>query len=50
MPGAPNMKMFSREDLMNNNFGAKDEEDDADDDDEDDDQFPSKLVHEPSLS
>ena len=35
---------------MNNNFGAKDEEDDADDDDEDDDQFPSKLVHEPSLS
>ncbi|CAA7406702.1 unnamed protein product [Spirodela intermedia] len=39
MPGAPNMKMYSREDLMNNNFGAED----ADEDEEDDDDFPSKL-------
>ncbi|KAM7509645.1 hypothetical protein LguiA_020098 [Lonicera macranthoides] len=40
MPGAPGMKMYSREDLMNNKFGDEDE------DDEDDDvesQFPSKL-------
>ncbi|CAI9100533.1 OLC1v1037657C3 [Oldenlandia corymbosa var. corymbosa] len=44
MPGAPGMKMYSRDDLMNmKNFG----EDDADEDeDEDDDEtnFPSKLV------
>lgn len=40
MPGAPGMKMYSREDLMNQNFG----DDDADDDEEDDTaEFPSKL-------
>jgi hypothetical protein len=40
MPGAPGMKMYSREDLMNNKFG----DEDADDDDEDDEsQFPSNL-------
>ncbi|PPD98018.1 hypothetical protein GOBAR_DD04957 [Gossypium barbadense] len=40
MPGAPNMQMYSREELMNmKNFGG-----DADDDeDEDEDQFPSNL-------
>ncbi|KAI4350715.1 hypothetical protein L6164_005144 [Bauhinia variegata] len=41
MPGAPNMKMYSRDDLMNKkNFGE-----DADDEDEDDDEadFPSNL-------
>lgn len=46
MPGAPNMKMYSREDLMNmNNIGGEDADED-DDDEEDDDQadFPSKLV------
>lgn len=42
MPGAPGMKMYSREDLMNmNNFG----EDGGDDEEEDDEAgFPSKLV------
>lgn len=43
MPGAPGMKMYSRDDLMNmKNFG----DEDADDEDEDDDEagFPSKLV------
>lgn len=42
MPGAPGMKMYSREDLMNmQNFG----DEDADDDDDDDEpHFPSKLV------
>ncbi|CAK9147251.1 unnamed protein product [Ilex paraguariensis] len=41
MPGAPGMKMYSREDLMNmNNFGDQD----ADEDDDDDEaQFPSNL-------
>lgn len=43
MPGAPGMKMYSREDLMNNNFA----DDDADADEDDDDveaEFPSNLV------
>lgn len=41
MPGAPGMKMYSREDLMNmQNFG----DEDADDDDDDEPHFPSKLV------
>ncbi|KAI3447096.1 hypothetical protein Pfo_003761 [Paulownia fortunei] len=39
MPGAPGMKMYSREDLMNQNFGDEDAED-ADDDEAD---FPSNL-------
>ncbi|XP_077211423.1 uncharacterized protein LOC143846755 [Tasmannia lanceolata] len=39
IPGAPGMKMYSREDLMNQNFG----DEDADEDDEDDDGFPSNL-------
>lgn len=34
------MKMYSRDDLMNNNFG--DEE--ADEDEDDGDNFPSTLV------
>ncbi|KAG0499869.1 hypothetical protein HPP92_004560 [Vanilla planifolia] len=34
MPGAPSMKMYSREDLMNNNFGDEDEDDDDNDDDD----------------
>ncbi|KAK8610392.1 hypothetical protein V6N13_081550 [Hibiscus sabdariffa] len=39
IPGAPSMQMYSREELMNRNFGE-----DADDDDvEDEDQFPSNL-------
>ncbi|KAH0451203.1 hypothetical protein IEQ34_018502 [Dendrobium chrysotoxum] len=36
MPGAPGMKMYSRDDLMNNNFGDEDNDDDDDDDGEDD--------------
>ncbi|KAL5975591.1 hypothetical protein ACLOJK_019916 [Asimina triloba] len=40
MPGAPGMKMYSRDDLMNmQNFG----DEDGDEDDEDDDGFPSKM-------
>jgi hypothetical protein len=43
MPGAPGMKMYSRDDLMNmKNFGN--EGDDDEDDDDDEAQFPSKLV------
>nr|DAD48943.1 TPA_asm: hypothetical protein HUJ06_018880 [Nelumbo nucifera] len=43
MPGAPSMKMYSREDLMNmQNFGDEDNDDD-DDDDDDEEDFPSKL-------
>lgn len=42
MPGAPGMKMYSREELMNQKFGGEDGEDDDDDDEEAD--FPSKLV------
>lgn len=41
MPGAPSMKMYSRDDLVKNNFG--DGEIDEDDDDEDEDRFPSTL-------
>ncbi|GAV68295.1 DUF3456 domain-containing protein [Cephalotus follicularis] len=41
MPGAPNMKMYSREDLMKNNMGN--EEDDDDDEDDDVDNFPANL-------
>nr|CAB3469519.1 unnamed protein product [Digitaria exilis] len=41
MPGAPSMKMYSRDDLMKNNFGT---EDDDDEDDEDEvDNFPKNL-------
>lgn len=45
MPGAPGMKMYSREDLMNQNFGSEDGDDDEDDDAE---EFPSNLVRERS--
>ncbi|KAL2321373.1 hypothetical protein Fmac_030342 [Flemingia macrophylla] len=42
MPGAPGMKMYSRDDLMNmNNFGDENGDDDEDDDEET--SFPSKL-------
>ncbi|KAI6681943.1 hypothetical protein NL676_035824 [Syzygium grande] len=41
MPGAPNMKMYSRDELMNmKNFG---EEDDEEEDEDEDRHFPSKL-------
>ncbi|XP_031093962.1 uncharacterized protein LOC115998519 [Ipomoea triloba] len=40
MPGAPGMKMYSREDLMNQNFGG---DEDADEDDEDEADFPKNL-------
>lgn len=45
MPGAPNMKMYSREDLMNNNFGGDDDGDEDEDEDEDDDEdnIPKNL-------
>ncbi|CAN6680887.1 unnamed protein product [Malus baccata var. baccata] len=43
MPGAPGMKMYSKDDLMNmNNFGGKDA-DDEDDDDDDETLLPSNL-------
>nr|AFK41679.1 unknown [Lotus japonicus] len=43
MPGAPGMKMYSRDDLMNmKNFGG-DEDEDEDEDDDDQASFPSKL-------
>ncbi|KAL3642928.1 hypothetical protein CASFOL_013743 [Castilleja foliolosa] len=35
MPGAPGMKMYSKEDLMNQKFGDEDAEDEDDDDDDD---------------
>ncbi|MQM04111.1 hypothetical protein Taro_036907 [Colocasia esculenta] len=38
MPGAPSMKMYSREDLLNNKFGGEET-----DDEEDEDNFPSNL-------
>jgi len=45
MPGAPGMKMYSRDDLMKKNFGAENEDDDEDEDEEEDEaDFPSKLV------
>ncbi|KAJ8751080.1 hypothetical protein K2173_016261 [Erythroxylum novogranatense] len=40
MPGAPNMKMYSRDDLMRNNFG---DEDADEDEDEDEANFPTNL-------
>ncbi|KAF7106652.1 hypothetical protein CFC21_107372 [Triticum aestivum] len=42
MPGAPNMKMYSRDDLMKNNFGVDGDEDDEDDDEEED-NLPKNL-------
>lgn len=44
MPGAPNMKMYSREDLMNNNFSGDDDTDEDEDDDDNEDNFPNNLV------
>lgn len=45
MPGAPNMKMYSRDDMMNmQNFGNEDADDDDDEENDDDTSFPSKLV------
>lgn len=41
MPGAPGMKMYSRDELMNQNFGGEDADDE--DDDDEDTQIPSKL-------
>lgn len=40
MPGAPSMKMYSRDELMNKNLG---EEDDDEEEEEEDAHFPSKL-------
>jgi hypothetical protein len=47
MPGAPGMKMYSRDELMNmKNFGGENEDDDEDEEDDGGDtSFPSKLVH-----
>ncbi|XP_050220296.1 uncharacterized protein LOC126670578 [Mercurialis annua] len=43
MPGAPNMQMYSRDELKNmNNFGNEDADEDEDEDDEP--HFPSKLA------
>uniref|UniRef100_A0A8R7QUY5 Uncharacterized protein n=1 Tax=Triticum urartu TaxID=4572 RepID=A0A8R7QUY5_TRIUA len=42
MLGAPNMKMYSRDDLMKNNFGVEGDEDDEDDN-EDEDSLPKNL-------
>lgn len=45
MPGAPNMQMYSREDLMNmKNFGNGKADDDEDEDEDDETNFPSKLA------
>ncbi|CAN6179315.1 unnamed protein product [Urochloa humidicola] len=41
MPGAPSMKMYSRDDLMKNNFGTEDDDDEDDEDEED--NFPKNL-------
>uniref|UniRef100_A0A0E0DX12 Saposin B-type domain-containing protein n=1 Tax=Oryza meridionalis TaxID=40149 RepID=A0A0E0DX12_9ORYZ len=41
IPGAPSMKMYSRDDLMKNNFGVDGDDDDDDEDEEDD--FPKNL-------
>lgn len=44
MPGAPGMRMYSKDDLLNmQNFGDEDADED-DDDDNSDDRFPSSLV------
>lgn len=40
MPGAPGMKMYSREDLMSGKFGGSEE----DDDEEEEDDLSEKLV------
>ena len=43
MPGAPNMKMYSKDDLLNmENVGEEDADEEGDEDDE---HFPSKLVN-----
>ncbi|XP_020976454.1 uncharacterized protein LOC107636055 isoform X2 [Arachis ipaensis] len=45
MPGAPGMKMYSRDDLMNmKNLGDEDAEDEDEDEDDGDAAFPGKLV------
>ena len=42
MPGAPNIKIYSKDELMNmQNFGDEDADDDENDDEAD---FPLKLV------
>ncbi|KAK4853528.1 hypothetical protein QYF36_010617 [Acer negundo] len=44
MPGAPNMKMYSRDDLMNmKNFGGEGADDDDEDEDDDETGLPSNL-------
>ncbi|XP_020599701.1 uncharacterized protein LOC110039089 [Phalaenopsis equestris] len=49
MPGAPSMKMYSRDDLMSNNFGDEDNADDDDDDiDEDFDKNLKKVLNQKS--
>jgi hypothetical protein len=37
MPGAPNMKMYSRDDLMKNNFGTEGDDEEEDEDEEEGD-------------
>ncbi|EOA17071.1 hypothetical protein CARUB_v10005319mg [Capsella rubella] len=43
MPGAPGMKVFSREDIEKGNIGNDDEDGDDDEDEDEDDKFPKNL-------
>ncbi|KAF7093607.1 hypothetical protein CFC21_096011 [Triticum aestivum] len=43
MSGAPNMKMYSKDDLMKNNFGAEGDEDDEDDHKDEEYNLPKNL-------
>ncbi|XP_010433086.1 PREDICTED: uncharacterized protein LOC104717242 [Camelina sativa] len=43
MPGAPGMKVFSKEDIEKGNIGNDDEDGDDDEDEDEDDKFPKNL-------
>ncbi|AEE85639.1 putative protein [Arabidopsis thaliana] len=43
MPGAPGMKVYSREDIEKGNIGNEDDDGDDDEDEEEDDKFPKNL-------
>lgn len=49
MPGAPGMKVYSREDIEKGNIGNEDEDGDDDEDEEEDEKFPKNLVHKVSV-
>jgi len=49
MPGAPGMKVYSREDIEKGNIGNEDDDGDDDEDEEEDDKFPKNLVHKVSF-